>query len=108
MLKAKQISFLDHVELLGTADHIALVSPKEVAQKFECCLERSYDNLGEFEFVGIEFNKILFGFRRFTDDVNEDFSYVSVRGALEKDTISKISELLDLPIEKIQKFPDKF
>lgn len=115
MITPVQISFLDHIELIGPEDHWALISPKDVAQRFNFFLEMSYDNLGRFEFVGVKLNDVAFGFRRYLYDVTSDydnerdnFSLLKVIGAEEDDTIPQIQKLLDLPKEKIQKLPNQF
>jgi hypothetical protein len=108
MLKAKQVSFLDHPELVGTARYGVPVSPEELASRFHTVPERSFDDLGFYEFFGIDADAGLFGFRMHTRP-EDRVSYVSfVPNDKEVDAVEAISHLCRVPREKILSFEESW
>lgn len=108
MHKVTQLSFLDHPELIGTARYGASVSPLEMASRFHTLPERSFDDLGFYDFFGVDSDLGLFGFRMHTRP-DACVSYVTfIAKGQEIDAIDAISHFCDLPREKIYEFKENW
>lgn len=73
----RQVSFLDHVDLLGTARFGVLLAPRQVAEKYRLVIETSFDDLGAFDFLALSAAGGILGFRKY-QAVPHPYSYVSV------------------------------
>ena len=106
MPQVKQVSFLDHPELIGTARYGVPVSPAEMADRFHTIPERSFDDLGFYDFFGVDTDVGLFALRMHTR-TEPRMSYVSyVPKDKEVDAIEVISRFCDVPREKILMFEE--
>lgn len=75
----KQVSFLDHPNLIGTALFGVKISPANIADRLGpgCRPEVSFDDQGFYEFVGVETQNGLLGFRQHFDQPKKPGCLVS-------------------------------
>ena len=103
----RQVSFLDHPALVGTARLVINVSPEEICENRSdlcCVLERSFDDLGAFDFLAFRIGDGVIGFRRHTNN-SRQYSYVSSQGVpLEnlRDVLQTLIGRSDFEVEELE------
>ena len=105
MLIAKQISFLDHRELVGSARFGIALPPSEVARRLNAVLEISFDDLGVYEFVGISVDGSLLGFRKHRD-APRPYSYVSCVAGKDVDAKELIATVCSIAPSDVTEFDE--
>ena len=107
MLETRQVSFLDHPDLIGSADLGIRVSPEEIAERFSLTTERSFDDLGDFEFLAVAFNKGIIAFRRYSAK-SDQYSYISYKNFDREEAREIVRSLLADPELEVLEFDDKW
>jgi hypothetical protein len=101
----RQVSFLDHPELIGTARYGITVSMADMALRLGCVTERSFDDLGLYEFFAVETDSGLFGFRMHVHRLDRG-SLVSFRAKGDVDAIRAISDLCGIDASAVLSFEE--
>lgn len=101
-----QISLLDHPELIGTAHYGVRISPADLAARDGLTPERSFDDLGYYDFLGVQTEEGLVGFRMHTGSQTK-YSYVSLQG-LRPNTDPKrlIGRICEIPPSEVSEFDE--
>lgn len=94
-MRYQQVSFLEYPKLIGAAKYGVLFSPEDFAQKENLIVEKSFDDLGEFSFLGLKAEGCLLALRRHTQSTKA-YSYVSVLGVEENSSVKFISKVFDI------------
>jgi len=106
MLKYDQISFIEYPELINSARYGVNISPEKFSMEKVMVIERSFDDLGEYSFIGLNVEGIKLGMRRHTSS-GKEYSYVSVMGAKsEKVERNIICKIFEIPETEIVEFDD--
>lgn len=103
----KQVSFLDYPDLIGTARFGVRLTPSELAERFSLLVERSFDDLGSFDFVGVSTPDAVFGFRHHPA-TERPYSYVSCKPFGGHDARTLISELCEVSPAQIDEFDENW
>jgi hypothetical protein len=108
MLRARQISFLDNQQLVGTARYGIPVTPCEVAKRFDARPERSFDALGYYDFFAVESESAMFGFRMHLDQEKQFslVSFVAIRDGV--NPVAAISEISGVRPEDVSTFDENW
>jgi hypothetical protein len=104
----EQISILDHIDLVGTARFGVRLTPGMIAARVrrEMSLERAFDDLGFFEFLGVRTDKGRLGFRRHEQPDDRQYSYVACVPSPGIDPLDLISEVCGIERAEIVLFDD--
>ena len=107
MVELRQLSILDHQELIGEAFFGIKKTPKQVASRFGIKLEKSFDDLGYYHFLCLEYDTSILGFFRHIDS-DKDYSYVSIKSSDKNDAKKIISLVCDIPQNEVIEFDEKW
>lgn len=95
MLKMKQVSILDASDLIGKARFAVKLSPSDVARKFGLEPERSFDELGYFDFLCLQSGDFRFAFFQHTAHQFKN-SYVSIAGSDDENVEEQLAQVLGI------------
>lgn len=107
MLEPRQVSFLDYPELVGTARFGVDISPAVIAERFRAVPERSFDDLGYFDFFGVRTDEAIFGFRMHIRSESKG-SFVSVVSDRSIDPIASIARLCEIDRSAVRVFQESW
>lgn len=96
----KQISFLDHPELIKPTRYSAKTCPLHTAQSMGLLPERSFDNLDYFDFLGLKVKDVLLGIRRHRGNTS-GWSYISLCGYDGRSHEQFIAAILSIPVSDV-------
>ena len=105
MLNVKQISILDAVDLIGKGRYAVKLSPFEIAKKFNLQCDRSFDDLGYFDFLCVEYQGTRFGFFQHTAHEVKN-SYISIAGS--RNEILDVTALLNVEEDAVHILDDEW
>mgnify|MGYP000359668789 CR=1 FL=1 len=78
-LNSRQVSMLDHLDLIGSADITIAANPELFAGFFGLKMERAIDDLGYFDFLAVTLDDKFIAFRKSINS-KKPYSYVSHKG----------------------------
>ena len=102
MLNVKQISILDAVNLIGKGRYGVRLSPSDIAEKFNLQCDRSFDDLGYFDFLCLEYGETRFAFFQHTGRKIKS-SYISIAGS-SRNEAHKLAALLNVSEDEVHLF----
>lgn len=103
----KQVSFLDYPQLVGTARFGVTLTPTEIAARANAVLETSFDDLGVYEFLGLETAGAIVGFRRHIN-ATRNYSYAACIQSGNRDPKTVIGELCGIGPSEVIEFAENW
>ena len=105
MLEFKQISLIERPNLIGTAKYGISISPESFAKGKLLIVEKSFDDLGEFSFIGLNIGGVFIAMRRHVN-TSKNYSYISLEGSSKASAKHFIANFFELDETEIIEFDE--
>ncbi len=103
MIRVEVVSFVDHIDLVGTARFGVAMRAEAVAAEYNTIPERTFDDLGHFEFLALKVDGVLLGFRTHILNPNV-YAVVSVIPRDHADSVRLIGEVVGIREDEVDLF----
>ena len=108
MLEPHQISLFDYPELVGKARLGVRLTPSEIAAKYRLKPERSFDDLGYYDFLALSYRGTRLGFLSHLTSEDNRYSYVNVVADGQIGVKTLIAEICEVNESEIVEFDEEW
>lgn len=107
MLNYRQVSIIDHADLIGKARFSINFSPEDIAEAIHGQTERSFDDLYYFDFFAFEADGEIIALRRHRNN-DKKYSFVSSNSKDKEKALSILNRLMGEKEIEVRDFEEEW